>query len=189
MPSSNLKNLKDDDLIYLFRDKQSTEAFGILYDRYAHLVYGVCMKYLKHPENSKDATMQIFEKLMKDIPRHKIQIFKAWLYRVAQNHCLMILRANNHQTKSVDIFPENSVEYEDTMHPVMEKEVQLDKMELALQHLNLQQKQCIELFYLEKKTYTEIMQETGFTFMQVKSHIQNGKRNLKTLMNENLNHE
>lgn len=182
--NSQLKNSSDEALVDMYRTSKSTDAFGLLYERYSHLVYGVCMKYLKDVDNSKDATMQIFEKLITDLPRHEVQVFKAWLYRVAQNHCLMILRSNNHLTKSVDVFSENSVEFVDELHLKVEKEIQLTKMEDSLKDLNEDQRRCVEMFYLEKKTYIEIMQETGFNFMQVKSFIQNGKRNLKQKMSE-----
>jgi RNA polymerase sigma-70 factor (ECF subfamily) len=98
----------------------------------------------------------------------------------------MILRSKNHQTILVDIFSENSVEFIDELHLTVEKEIQLTKMEEALKDLNKDQRQCVEMFYLEKKTYIEIMQETGFNFMQVKSFIQNGKRNLKQKMSESI---
>jgi len=48
--------------------------------------------------------------------------------------------------------------------------------------LGKEQKLCVILFYLEKRSYQEIATSTQFTQMQVKSHIQNGKRNLKLLM-------
>jgi RNA polymerase sigma factor (sigma-70 family) len=182
--NSQLKNSSDEALVDMYRTSKSTDAFGLLYERYSHLVYGVCMKYLKDADNAKDASMQIFEKLITDLPRHEVQVFKAWLYRVAQNHCLMILRSNNHLTKSVDVFSENSVEFVDELHLKVEKEIQLTKMEDSLKDLNKDQRRCVEMFYLEKKTYIEIMQETGFNFMQVKSFIQNGKRNLKQKMSE-----
>lgn len=182
--TTHLKNLKDEELIHLYKTKKSAEVFGILYERYSHLVYGVCLKYLKNTENAKDAMMQIFEKLFTDLNRHEIQLFKAWLYRVAQNHCFMILRSNNHLVKSVDVFYDHSVEYEETMHPLLEREKMYDKMETAIEELTGEQKNCILLFYIEKKTYHEIMQQTGLTFMQVKSNIQNGKRNLKIKMAE-----
>ena len=98
----------------------------------------------------------------------------------------MILRSNNHLTKSVDVFNENSVEFVDELHLKVEKEMLLTKMEDSLKDLNEDQRRCVEMFYLEKKTYIEIMQETGFNFMQVKSFIQNGKRNLKQKMSESL---
>ncbi|MBK7690437.1 MAG: sigma-70 family RNA polymerase sigma factor [Bacteroidetes bacterium] len=186
---TQLKNHSDEDLIHLYKTKKSAEVFGIIYERYAHLVYGVCLKYLKNADNAKDAMMQIFEKLFIDLHKHEIQVFKAWIYRVSQNHCFMVLRSNNHLVKSVEFFPDHSVEYEDTLHPKLEKEKMYDKMEMAIDDLTAEQKNCILLFYIEKKTYQEIMTETGLSFMQVKSNIQNGKRNLKIKMTENNIHE
>lgn len=181
--------MNDEDLVYIFRSKKNTEVLGILYNRYAHLVYGVCMKYLKNPDDAKDASMQIFEKLFTDIPKYEIQTFKSWLYRVAQNHCFLLLRNNKHSTFSVGDFPDSAVEFEDNMHPILEKEDKLNIMEAAIEDINEDQRRCIKLFYLENKSYTDIMKETGFTFMQVKSFIQNGKRNIKSKMNEKLSNE
>jgi RNA polymerase sigma factor (sigma-70 family) len=182
--NTHLKNLKDEELLHLYKTKKSAEVFGIIYERYSHLVYGVCLKYLKNTDNAKDAMMQIFEKLFSDLHRHDIQIFKAWLYRVAQNHCFMQLRSQNYLVKSVDFFYDAGVEYDDAVHPMVEKERMFEKMESAIEELTADQKNCILLFYIEKKTYHEIMQQTGLTFMQVKSNIQNGKRNLKIKMTE-----
>lgn len=140
------------------------------------------MKYLKDSELAKDAMMQIFEKLFVDLKRHDIEFFKAWLYRVSQNYCLMQLRSNKHLTKSVDEYPELGMEYKDELHPIEEKENLLSQMEYALSELNEEQKKCVTLFYLEQKSYQEIMDLTGYSFMQVKSHIQNAKRNLKLKM-------
>ena len=179
---NTLKNNTDDELLQLHRAKKNGDVITILFNRYYHLVYGVCMKYYKNTEHAKDSTMQIFEKLMDDIPKHEIQFFKAWLYRVSQNHCLMQLRKQKYQTVSYDAILEHGVEFDDETHPAIVKEEMLTKMEHAMTELNIEQKNCIELFYLQKKTYTEIMQSTGFTFMQVKSYIQNGKRNLKLKM-------
>ena len=176
-----LKNNTDDELLQIYRSKKSAEVISVLFNRYYHLVYGVCMKYYRNTENAKDSTMQIFEKLLDDIPKHEIQYFKAWLYRVAQNHCLMQLRSKKLPMVSFDVLQENSggMEYEESLHPMEAKEELLIKMEEAMTELNEEQRKCLELFYINKKTYTEIETITGFTFMQVKSHIQNGKRNLK----------
>lgn len=177
-----LKNHTDDELLQIYRAKKSADVISILFNRYYHLIYGVCMKYLKNTENAKDATMQIFEKLMDDIPKHDIQFFKAWLYRVAQNFCLMQLRSRKYNTVSFDLIEERIVEYDEQLHPAIAKEKLLTQMEQAITELNEDQRKCVELFYLEKKTYVEIMQLTGYNFMQVKSNIQNGKRNLKIKM-------
>src|SRR4051812_20447534 len=92
----DLKSLTDDELLRCFNTEGETACVGELFKRYKHLVYGVCMKYLKDEEESKDALMQIFEKLFIDLKKHEVTYFKSWLYRVAKNHCLMKFRANHH---------------------------------------------------------------------------------------------
>lgn len=177
--TNDLKNLSDDALVAIYRSSQSRDALGVLFNRYAHLVYGVCMKYFRDPDTAQEHVSQVFEKLITELPKHQIEFFRAWLYRVAQNQCLMTLRSNKHKYKSTEEFLDDTVEYENGLHPKLEKEQELNKLEAAIQTLNHEQRICIELFYLQKKCYTDIVKETGFTFMQVKSHIQNGKRNLK----------
>lgn len=180
--STPLKNYTDDALVALYRSNQHREALGILFDRYSHLVYGVCMKYFKDSDLAKDHTMQVFEKLITELPKHDVQFFRAWLYRVAQNQCLMTLRNKRYVSHTVEDYADESVELENGMHPKVAQELEFERLEQAMNDLTTEQKTCIDLFYLQKKTYVDIMKETGFTFMQVKSFIQNGKRNLKIKM-------
>jgi RNA polymerase sigma factor (sigma-70 family) len=177
-----LKNLTDDALVAIYRSKQTREALGILFDRYSHLVYGVCMKYFRDTDEAKEHTSQVFEKLITELPKHDVQFFRAWLYRVAQNQCLMTLRSKKYISNAVEDYAEDDVELENGMHPKAAKEIEFERLELAMNDLSTEQKTCLDLFYLQKKTYVDIMKETGFTFMQVKSFIQNGKRNLKIKM-------
>lgn len=139
------------------------------------------MKYLKDEDNSKDAVMQIFEKLLSDLRRHEVQHFKSWLHTVARNYCLMQLRKKNPETPLDDNLV---VEKEHFLHREEghELEERLTLMEEAITQLNEQQKLCVELFYLKEKCYQEISDQTGYTMNEVKSFIQNGKRNLKIYM-------
>jgi RNA polymerase sigma-70 factor (ECF subfamily) len=63
-----------------------------------------------------------------------------------------------------------------------EKEMQLQQLEVALTHLQDDQRQCLIWFYLEKLSYQQVAERGGYSLMQVKSHIQNGKRNLRLLL-------
>ena len=65
---------------------------------------------------------------------------------------------------------------------IVEKEMNLTLLEEALEELNPEQKSCITLFYHHKKSYQQISEITGYSLLQVKSNIQNGKRNLKLLL-------
>src|ERR1700755_804578 len=138
------------------------------------------MKYLKNEEAAKDAVQQIFLKVIHEVQRYKVQYFKSWLYMIARNYCLMQLR--KHDIKATRELNENIIQEEFPLQRELEKEKLLSLVESSLPELNDDQKTCITLFYLEKKSYQQISEQTGFNLIQVKSFIQNGKRNLKLLV-------
>jgi RNA polymerase sigma-70 factor (ECF subfamily) len=158
--------------------RHEAQAMNCLYERYAHLVLGVCFKYLRDGEAAKDATQQIFIKLLDDLKRFEIVHFKGWLMQVTRNYCLMQLRRSVPVVHNTISLPDN-MEFEDDTHPLPEREVLLTRLETALASLNEEQRTCISLFYLQKMTYSMIAEHSGYTMMEVKSHIQNGRRNLK----------
>jgi RNA polymerase sigma factor (sigma-70 family) len=189
----NYKELDDKQLILLFRSKNDQKAVAALFERYSHLVFGVCMKYLKNEDDSKDATLTIFEKLQADLKRFDIEQFSFWIHRVAKNHCLMQLRSrktmisiDDDEGPGADYWIHNGAEH--TKNESLEKEEHLLLLEEAITQLNVEQKICIELFYLKKYCYQDVAEIAGFSLNEVKSHIQNGKRNLKIYMTKR-NHE
>jgi len=182
-PHKNKKELSDRDLQLQFRSTSDLDSLGELYSRYMPLVYGVCLKYLKNRDDSKDAVMQIFEKLINDLPDYEILNFKSWLYVLVKNFCLMQLRSNQAKDKKMKLFQneyENFMEIDDFPHPIDESESENNKaLNDCIQKLKNDQKICIELFYYNNKSYREIMELQGFDENKVKSLIQNAKRNLK----------
>lgn len=166
----------DATLIERYRKSGKKSHVGELFNRYAHLVLGVCMKYLKDPAAAEDATLEIFEKLFIELKSKEIDVFKAWLYTVSKNHSLMILRKQTRTREKKALY---DATYDEDLGNTSEKEVQYEALEQALSILNPEQKQCVELFFLDKRSYKEIVDLTGFSLNSVKSHIQNGKRNLK----------
>lgn len=185
LSKNNPEKETDEILIQRFCNENDLEVLGVLYNRYMHLVYGVCLKYLKNREESQDAVMQIFEILIQEIPKHEIRVFKNWLHGVSRNFCLMKLRKersekSKHTIFSNDFFMEKTIE----LHP-LDKEEPVDlisPLKECMEKLKEQQKNCIELFYYEHKCYNEIAEELVIEEKKVKSFIQNGKRNLKICM-------
>ena len=179
-----IKSLNDKQLLDAFKENADTAYIGELYQRYAHLVFGVCMKYLKNEDESKDAAMQVFEKLFTEILKHEVDNFKGWLYTIAKNHCLMMLRSSKlsiiHQADLKKDLSE-IMESDSFLHPdnTMEREAQIGYLEEGIATLNPEQRACVEMFYLNDKSYQEVAELTGYDLNQVKSYIQNGKRNLK----------
>lgn len=186
----NYKELNDNQLIDLYKVKDDRQAMAALFERYSHLVFGVCMKYLKNEDDSKDATLNIFEKLHVDLKRFNVEKFSFWLHRIAKNYCLMQLR--NRKTMVYlddDVTPHYEALTTTQEEPgVAVKEDHLQLLEEAISQLNIEQKICIELFYLKKYCYQDVAEISGFTMNEVKSYIQNGKRNLKIYMMRK-NHE
>jgi RNA polymerase sigma-70 factor (ECF subfamily) len=185
LSGSDYKHLTDEELIGLYKETSKLDIVGELYNRYVALTYGVCMKYLKDREESRDAVMQIFEKLMTSLKEHEINQFKGWLYITARNFCLMQLRSRkgkNFEEISPFIMESGS---EIHLQDGPEIETNLTKLERCIDELGAEQKQCVQLFYLQQKCYKEITESTGYDLNKVKSHIQNGKRNLKICMERN----
>lgn len=175
----------DKELVALYKQTGDLSVLGELYQRYMDLVYGVCLKYFKEPETAKDSVMLIFEELVTKLKKYEVENFKSWLHQLAKNHCLMQLRTpRNLKTTELNT---DFVQSEENLHlnGVLEKEESFVKMEHCLGTLIKEQEQTIRLFYLEGKSYNEIAAETGLGWNEVRSFIQNGRRNLKLCMEKN----
>jgi RNA polymerase sigma-70 factor (ECF subfamily) len=174
-------HITDDELLNNFYNDRENHWLGILFERYTLLLFGVSMKYLKDEDEAKDAVQQVFLKAITELHKYRVQFFKSWLYMIAKNHCLMKLRQKH---GNVDIEGRQIADDHDPLavHRHLEKDKQLELLNQSLNELSGEQKQCVTLFYLEKKSYQQIAEVTGFTVMQVKSYIQNGKRNLRILL-------
>jgi RNA polymerase sigma factor (sigma-70 family) len=186
--TENLTHITDQELLDHFYADGDNEWLGILLQRYTLLLLGVCMNYLKNEEEAKDSVQQIFLKALLELHKYKVTYFKSWIYMVTRNYCLMKLR--NRQGKIPAALTEKmAVAWDEdlTRTKLLEKDYLLERMGAALEELNKEQKQCLTLFYLEKKSYQEIAETTHVSLMQVKSHIQNGKRNLRLLMEKKEN--
>lgn len=187
MKKNNYSHIPDQELLQRFYTSHDNKWLGILLQRYTLLLLGVCMKYLKNEEEAKDSVQQVFLKVIAELHKYKVEYFKSWVYMVAKNHCLMKLRDSQGKTPApLNEEQITSPAEEPDKQQLREDERTLELMAVALQELNTEQQQCVTLFYLQKKSYQEISETTGFSMMQVKSYIQNGKRNLKILIEKKL---
>ena len=178
-----VKSLSDTALIDHYISSLEEKYVAELISRYSTLVFGTCMKYLKHQEDSKDLSIEVFEKVIQKIKTHPIEHFKSWLYRLTVNECLMKLRK-----KEEKIIPLDAIVMENRgdMHLTDEdKEIKLVLLEKCLETLKEEQRETISLFYLKEMSYQQVAEKTQYALKKVKSYIQNGKRNLKICMDKN----
>lgn len=180
-------SLSDNELIAAFKDSGDLDVLGELYASHMHLVYGVCLKYLANRDDAQDAVMQIFEKLIVELPKHQIENFKSWLYVLTKNHCFMELRSRKSQGRREEGLKNDPLfmESDEELHPLDKEEASMDDaLKACLENLKTEQKQCIELFYYQGKSYRDIAGLLALEEKKVKSFIQNGKRNLKICLEE-----
>jgi len=186
--NKNKGEKSDEDLLREFTSTGDLEVLGELYAGYMHLVYGVCLKYLKDRDESMDAVMQIFEKLIIEIPKHKIENFRSWLHVVTKNYCLMQLRSQKSKDEKMNEWLSDSLlfmESSSLLHPIDEDEPNVEKaLADCIERLKGEQKECIRQFYYENRCYNEIALNLGLDEKNVKSHLQNAKRNLKLCLEE-----
>jgi RNA polymerase sigma factor (sigma-70 family) len=173
--------LSDEALLQKYKETLDKNHVGVLYKRYAHLVLGVCYKYFKDKDDSKDAVIKIFEKLFGELQKREVNHFKSWLTFVTRNFCISELRKRNVEADRRNDYLNEPVE-EVEEKEVEAKELRYTELEQAIEKLPDKQRECIKLFYFDSKSYEEISIRTGFTSNEVKSYIQNGKRNLKNFL-------
>jgi len=178
----------DEELLKHYKQSGNKELFADLFKKHVSVVYGTCLFYLQDKAEAEDATMQLFERLMLDINNREIDNFNGWLSFVVRNHCISLIRKNKSYQKNIKSY--GDFEYEDPTYETEEKiqsvndDVMLEQMKLSLPKLKEGQRVCLELFYLQNKSYQDIANETKYTLNEIKSYIQNGKRNLKLLLEE-----
>jgi RNA polymerase sigma factor (sigma-70 family) len=182
--TSPLSLQSDEDLAAFYKNSGEMNIIGELFRRYSHLVLGICFKYLQNTEEAKDAVMQIFEKLISDLKNNRIENFKSWLYVVSKNHCLMQIRKEVSEKTLLQNFSQKVMEIWDELHLNHEDDIEkrLALLMKAMKQLPHDQMICIELLFLQDKSYKEISEITGLNLNGIKSYVQNGKRNLKKVL-------
>lgn len=180
MAGAHTYNQSDEELLQLYRSSGNNQWLGVLLQRYTLLLLGVGMKYLKDKTAAEDAVQQVFLKSLTHLPQEEIQNFKGWLYILMRNHCLQQLRDKHYMAD--DSILQNIGDEKADIEELKWKDQTLEHIKTALHELNEEQRNTIEMFYLQKLSYQQITDRTGFSFQQVKSYIQNGKRNLKLIL-------
>lgn len=182
--SSNYSHFTDNELVKEYKSKHNKALVGELYKRYTHLVLGMCIQYFKDKDVAKDIVLQIFEKLFEELKKREVENFKGWLTFVVRNYCISELRKIQTQlSREMEYqYAIKNQSIDEDKDIITEEEKKLEALEKAMESLNPFQKTCIELFYLKNMSYTQIVETTGYSVNEVKSYIQNGKRNLKMMI-------
>jgi len=173
-------NTADEQLIAAYQGGDQ-RAFDVLFKKHLHRILGICANTLDREEDCKDAAMDLYVVLRREIIRHEIHQFEGWLYTLVRNYCRKLIRERKQQQQMetldgpwADFLQENN-----NLQQQQQDEELLHNLKKAIQELKPDQKECISLFYLDGHSYKEIANLTGLSLNKVKSNIQNGKRNIR----------
>ncbi len=185
----NFEKYSDEELMNKYLSMKDIRYFSALFIRYNHLIFGVCMKYLKHTEDCRDMVMELYEKVLEDLQKHAVDNFRSWIYVTARNQCLMKIRKQKrHGITQDEYILSNVVDSAADWHPDSSEpnELMIKYLELCIEKLTDDQRECVEQFYFKKNSYAEISTAFELDIKTVKSYIQNGKRNLKNCIDQKI---
>lgn len=177
--------LTDKDLLAQYAASGNAEYFGVLYNRYIPLLYGVCLKYLNDESKAQEAVARLFEELLLKLPGCEIPAFRTLLYNEACDYCFRVIEKEN---KEIPVrFNNNKPESAEILRLLCDEETG-DKRTQALHNclgrLPDGQRICITHFFIKEMSYADIVEKTGYALNTVKSNIENGKRNLMICINK-----
>jgi RNA polymerase sigma-70 factor (ECF subfamily) len=180
--------LTDEELISKYRFSHDNSYLGELFLRYLPNVFGVALGVLKNQKEAEDLTMTVFHKIASDLKRVEVKDFSTWLYQLTKSLCAIEAKKKNAGANdSKNILIDELASKDDNSLFISASEdkntkIDANNLRLAINTLNENQKVCIDYFYMQNKSYQEVAELTGFSVNQVKTNIQNGKRLLKTYL-------
>ncbi len=172
----------DEEVIITYKTTGKKSVLAPLFKKYNEKLFGLAYYYLHERESAMDTVMDTFEVVLKTIDNKDITYYKGWLMSICRNLCLKKIRDEKKFDELKEI-SDNSMESDvDRVY----KDETIEKILEYVPQLKEGQRICIHEFYLLGKSYDEISASQGMTFKEVKSNVQNGKRNLR-IMFEKMN--
>lgn len=145
----------DDRLVELVRAGDAA-AFEVLYERHVAGLLGFCRHMLGSQEEAEDAVQRAFVSAHDAIRRGTREIaFKPWLYTIARNRCLSMLRGRREQPAEL---PELSTA---GLNREVEQRADLRELLADVQRLPEQQRAALVLSELGDLSHAEVAEVIG----------------------------
>lgn len=186
MTGNTNKIVIDEDNLWIqkYVHSKDTQYLGHLYEKYKRKIFMLCFKMVKNTEEAKDLTSETFIKAFNHVREFRYgSPFLPWLSRIATNLCIDHLRHRS-RVRFQQIHDHEAEAHTTEPEPLGNQNHLRRRILQVLKQLKPTQRRCFCLFYIHKLSYREIADITGYSFDQVRSHIQNGRRRFKILMEE-----
>lgn len=163
-----------------------TEQFAYFLETYGPQVFHLIVRMVGSPEDAEELTQDCFMKAFTHLSSfQENSSFSTWIYRIAYNTATSALRKKEHELLSFDDRMWNSLsdtEVDEALNT--ENEVQIEKLQQALNRLTSDEKALVTLFYEEEKPVAEIAYILHLTENNVKVKLHRVRKKLCTLMKE-----
>lgn len=180
MSTDGPKNAREAEWVELFRTTGHNEYFERLYELCRKKVYARCLQLLRNSTEAEDVTHEVFLRAFEKFSSLKGGNFSGWVSKIACNLCLNRIRDGITHRRLLE---ESQLETKALQPASVEREtIQAEYMRIAhgiIQELQPEQRKVLLLKYLEGLSYREIEQITGYDGNQVRSYLQNARRNFQ----------
>ncbi len=167
----------DAELVESYRATGDNRHFEALYRSVRRRVFGLCLRILRNADNAQDATHEAFVRAYQDFPTLQGTNFSAWVSSIAANLCLNRIRDETRRARLLEHgFPREDGRNAETAAIAAE---QAGIAREVLRSLNPEQRKVLALRYVDEFSYQEIENITGYGAGQVRSYLQNGRRNFR----------
>lgn len=154
-------------------------AQQVLYDRFSPVMYGVCKRYVKNPQDAEDVLLEAFFKVFTHVADFKGDgSFEGWIRRIVVNEALMFLRRNNILNETIELEAQLNIGKEPTIHEELEAREILD----LLDQLPTGYRTVFNLYVLEGFKHREIAEIMGISINTSKSQLILAKKRLQDLL-------
>jgi len=183
--SENSEEISDEALL-LRLQQQDIEALGLLYRRYARVVYSVCFRILRDAAEAEDQVHEVFLSLYRKCKSFdpKRGAARSWIIQLAYSRCFDWrdhLKARHGQVPGSDAPDAPPVDISNLTHePDPAYSILWNaSMVAAFKGLSIEQQLSIGLFYFKGYTFHEIAEDLGYSYGNVKHHIYRGIERLR----------
>lgn len=185
----NTNRYTDQELLRKYAEEDDLQYLGAALERYTRLLLGVALKYVQDIHTAQDLVQQVFLKALEKLPKKELN-FGGWLYTVMRNECFDYLKKKETTTYAeLKDLSDGADGESEAQHKHWERALKEERLLATLQDLKEDQRRALDFFYLQNKSYQEIAEICGWSLGDVKTHIQNGKRNLKIKFEKNSDRE
>ncbi len=153
------------------------EAFAALVEQYEKPVYNLALRMLRNSEDARDIAQTVFMKAYQNLSNYDPQYkFYSWIYRMAINESLNILRMRGRNAGPIDErLAEDSAGPPELLAADQTREVVLE----AVERLKPEHRAVIVLRYFVDRNYEDMGEILGIDAKTVKSRLYTARQLLK----------